>query len=130
MLYSYGDENKIMTNLESLANGLLLDLFEYLSTVHLLNAFHGVNYRFTTLLTKYFCEYHLDFRFASKYDCKIICEQYLPLIINRINSLRLFDNEDNSLQQIDRFFSRDLKLYQYTRFFSVFRENNILSHFF
>ncbi|UJR19556.1 hypothetical protein I4U23_022686 [Adineta vaga] len=54
--------------LESLANELLLDLFEFLDGIDLLRAFGGLNCRFETLLHRYVLDYHLDFRFVSKRD--------------------------------------------------------------
>jgi hypothetical protein len=47
LVCSHSCKNKTMTNLKSLANGLLPDLFQYLSIVDLLNAFQDINYCFT-----------------------------------------------------------------------------------
>jgi hypothetical protein len=87
-----------MTNLEALANELLLGLFEYLSPVHLLYAFHGLNSRFERLLFAHLRACHLDFQLVSKHDFKTIFRRYLPVIIGRTISLRLSD-ADHRLQQ-------------------------------
>jgi len=76
-----------------LANELLLGLFEYLSTAHLLCAFHGLKSRFEALLFAHFRACHLDFRSVSKHNFKMICRRYLPLIMDRIISLRLSDSD-------------------------------------
>jgi hypothetical protein len=79
---------------ECLANELILDLFEFLDTNHLLQAFFGLNTRFNQLLLTKFRSYRLDFRSISKHDFEIVCQQYLPIIIDRIISLNLSDNEE------------------------------------
>ncbi|CAF2737583.1 unnamed protein product [Rotaria sp. Silwood2] len=100
-------------NLESLSNELLLDLFEYLSVVHLLRAFRGLNVRFDTLLCTHFQVYgHLNFQSVSKHDFDIVCQQHLPSVIDRIISLRLSDDDDTP-QQIDIFISYGFSLRQF-----------------
>ncbi len=92
-------------NLESLANELLLDLFEFLNDAHLLRAFHNLNLRFNNLLFDYFrTSGRLDFRSITKHDFNIVFEQYVPLIVDRITALRL-SNDDETPQQIDHFLS-------------------------
>jgi hypothetical protein len=91
-------------NLESLANELLLDLFEYISTVHLLRAFYDLNLRFNHLLLDHLQTYSLDFRSVSKTNFDMICQQYLPSLADYIISLHLsVDNE--TPEQIHLFFS-------------------------
>ncbi|CAF1261568.1 unnamed protein product [Rotaria sordida] len=100
-------------NLESLSNELLLDLFEYISVIHLLRAFRGLNARFDALLFTHFEIYgHLDFQSVSKHDFDIVCQQHLPSIIDRIISLRLSDDDDTP-QQIDIFISYGFTLRQF-----------------
>ncbi|CAF3722338.1 unnamed protein product [Rotaria sp. Silwood1] len=99
--------------LESLPNELLLDLFKYFSTVQLLRAFHDLNSRFNHLLFVLCFDYHLDFRSISQRTFEILCQQHLPLIINRVSSLRLSDDDDDSPQQIDFFFSHGMILRQF-----------------
>ncbi|CAF1074930.1 unnamed protein product [Rotaria sordida] len=91
--------------LESLPNELLLDLFKYFSTVQLLRSFNDLNSRFNNLLFHDFRDYHLDFRSISRDNFKILCQQYLPVIIDQVSSLRLANDDDDSPQQIDLFFS-------------------------
>ena len=79
---------------ECLANELILDLFEYLDTIDLLNAFYNLNTRFNQLLLTKFQSYYLDFRSIPKHTFEIICQKYLPLIIERIISLHLSNNEE------------------------------------
>ncbi|CAF2646179.1 unnamed protein product [Rotaria sp. Silwood2] len=99
--------------LESLPNEILLDLFEYFSTIQLLRAFNDLNSRFNQLLFDRFRVYHLNFRSISRYDYQILFQQHLPLIIDRISSLRLSDDDDDSPQQIDLFFSHNMILRQF-----------------
>ncbi|CAF1488149.1 unnamed protein product [Rotaria magnacalcarata] len=96
-------------NLDLLANELLLDLFEYQSGVHLLRTFHNLNSRFDNLLIVHFQTHDLDFRSLSTYAFDIICEQYLPLIADRIITLRL-PNNDNTPQEIELFLADDFAL--------------------
>ncbi|CAF4129935.1 unnamed protein product, partial [Adineta steineri] len=77
---------------ESLANELLLDVFEYLDFLNIFRAFHGLNYRFNQLTFNERQVYHLDFRSISKYDFDIICRPYLSYIQDRIVSLDLSDD--------------------------------------
>jgi hypothetical protein len=86
-------------NLELLANELLLDVFDYFPAVQLLRTFHGLNTRFDNLICTHFRKHRLDFRGASKKDFDIVCRVNLPLIIDRIVSLGLSD-EDEIPQQI------------------------------
>lgn len=84
--------------LESLANELLLDSFEYLTTKEILRAFHNLNRRFNTLLTDAFKNMGFDFRSLSKRDVNVICQTYLPLTIDRTRSLRLIDTNSEQSQ--------------------------------
>ncbi|CAF0933660.1 unnamed protein product [Rotaria sordida] len=81
-------------NLESLPNQLLIDIFELLDSIQLLRAFHDLNIRFNKLLFSYFELYSLNFRSVLKHDFDIICQQHLPLILNKIHSLCLCDNDE------------------------------------
>jgi len=93
-----------MNNLESLANELLLYLFEYFNDVHLIRAFYGLNSRFNHLLYSNLRTYHFDFRSIYKKDFYFICQEYIPLIIDRIISLHLSDADDTP-NQLDLFLS-------------------------
>ena len=100
------------TKLETLPNELLLNLFGYLSAGHLLNAFHRLNSHFESLIFTHLQACHLDFRRISKGDSKMICRRYLPLIRNRIISLRLSDDNLNA-KQTNLLTSKDLVLHQF-----------------
>ncbi|CAF3455463.1 unnamed protein product [Rotaria sp. Silwood1] len=100
-------------HLESLANELLLNLFEYLSTAHLIRAFDSLNSRFNTLIWVVFrTSNRVDCRWMSQSQLDFICQQHLSSITHRIFSLCL-SNDDETPQQIERFFSHGLKLDQF-----------------
>jgi len=101
-----------VTNLETLPNELLLGLFGYLSTVHLLSAFHGLNSRIETLLFTHLRTCHLDFRSTSKDNIKMICQRYLRLIMDRIISVRLSD-ANHALKQTNILSSYGMILRQF-----------------
>ena len=93
-----------MNNFESLANELLLYLFEYLNDVDLIRGFYGLKYRFNSLVYSHLRNYYLDFRSIYKKDFDFICQKYLPLVIDRIQCLHLSDSDDTP-QQFDIFIS-------------------------
>jgi hypothetical protein len=97
-----------------LANELMLDLFEYLPTAHILSAFGGLNLRFHALILVYFqVSRQFDCRLMSKHQLDSVCEQHLSPNISRILSLCLSDADDTP-QLIDRFLSHGLNLDQFT----------------
>ncbi|CAF1439078.1 unnamed protein product [Adineta steineri] len=98
-------------NFETLANELLLDIFEYLSAVDLLRAFHQLNKRFNNLLFIHYKTYHLDFRSISKCDFDIFCQRYLPRITDRIISITLSDDNETP-DAINSFLSYGITFYQ------------------
>ncbi|CAF4135881.1 unnamed protein product, partial [Adineta steineri] len=79
---------------ESLANELLLDIFEFFDGIDLFRAFYGLNTRFNNLLSTLFHHYRFDFRSISKHDFNFICHHCLPLIIERITSLKLSNDDE------------------------------------
>ncbi len=89
-----------MTQLELLCNELLLELFEFLDTAHLIRAFFGLNYRFNQLLYTHLRDHQLSFQSISKEDFNVICQRYLPLIINQVSSLYLSDDETSNLPEL------------------------------
>jgi hypothetical protein len=89
-----------MMQFESLANELLLDLFELFDTAQLLRAFTGLNNRFNQLLCYHFRVHQFNLQFLSKEDFDNISEKYLPLIIDQIISLRLSNNETLDLPEL------------------------------
>ncbi|CAF1354795.1 unnamed protein product [Adineta steineri] len=109
-----------MIQLELLSNELLLELFEYLNTHHLLQAFFGFNDRFNQLLYTHFRDHQLNFHSISKDNFDLICQQYLPSTIDQVHSLYLSNKETSDLPELlfsrgftlDRFINlRSLSLY-------------------
>lgn len=91
-------------DLESLPNELLLDLFQYFSTIDVLHAFFNLNTRFTELLITYFQTYLFDFQSTSKQNFDSLCHDYLPIFSTHIRSIRLSEN-DETPQAIERFYA-------------------------
>jgi hypothetical protein len=103
---------------EWLPNEIILDIFEYLDAIHLLRGFYDLNSRLNQLLKISFKSYHLDFRSVSKYNFNNVCQQYLPLIINKIVSLHLSDDDETpNLPTI--FLSHHFTLNQFTHLQSL-----------
>ncbi len=73
-----------MVQLELLPNELLLDLFKFLNTAYLVRAFFGLNNRFNQLIHLHFQTHPFSFQSISKEDFDVICEQHLPLLVDRI----------------------------------------------
>jgi hypothetical protein len=76
-----------MAKLETLPNELLLSFFEFLNTAHLFQAFYGLNFHFNQLLYVHFRFHQLSFQSIPKKIFDIICQQYLPSLIDQIRSL-------------------------------------------
>ncbi|CAF1347875.1 unnamed protein product [Rotaria sordida] len=89
-----------MVQFESLANELLLDLFEFLDTTYLIRAFLGLNSRFDQLLYIHFQTNYFSFQSISKEDFDIICQQHLLLFIDKIISFRLSNEETPNLSEL------------------------------
>ncbi|CAF1659236.1 unnamed protein product, partial [Rotaria magnacalcarata] len=87
-------------------NELVLDLFKFLVSAHLIHAFLGINSRFDALVLNHFQTHGLDFRTISNNDFDTICQRHLMSTINRIFALRLSDQDDTS-EQITRFYAYD-----------------------
>jgi len=104
--------------LELLANELLLELFEFFDGIHLFHAFYGLNTRFNTLLLVHFRNYTFDFRTSSKRNFDLMCQQFLPSIIDRVTSLCL-SNGDETPNLFDRFLSYGFILSQFTHLHSL-----------
>ncbi|CAF4846267.1 unnamed protein product [Rotaria sp. Silwood1] len=90
-------------NFESLANELILYLFEFVRTDYLFHAFHGLNSRFDSLLVHHFIIFGIDFRSFYSNDFVTICQEYLPTLIDKIPSLNLCDKmrSSRSLHRLD-----------------------------
>jgi hypothetical protein len=117
-------------NFESLPNELLLELFEYLDAAHLFHAFFRLKSRFDNLLCAHFQLYHLDFRLLTKYNFKIICEPYLPVILDQIIALHLTNNDEtmnmSKLLYTRGFTLDEFKHLQYISFYRT-RSCNLLN---
>jgi hypothetical protein len=106
-------------NLESLANELLFNLFQYFNITHLFRAFYGLNNRLNKLLFVHMQFHsHLSFESISKTDFDIICQDYLPTLIDRIISLR-FSDDDETPEQINYFLSYGFQFHQFTHLKSL-----------
>ncbi|CAF2115131.1 unnamed protein product [Rotaria magnacalcarata] len=105
-------------NLEQLSNELLLNLFEYLQSVHLLRAFYQLNSRFNGLIITHFQNHGLDFQSIPKNDFNTICQQNLPLIADHITALRLSDDDDTP-EEIDIFLSNPRAFHRFTQLKSL-----------
>lgn len=106
------DEDSISSqeiDLECLANELLLDLFEYLSSIDLLRAFYALNTRFNDLILLHFQRHALNFQSISKHHFQWICENPLRTINDNILAIRLSDDDDTP-QQINLFFTYKFSL--------------------
>ena len=103
---------------ESLSNELLLNIFRFLNSFQLLHAFLNLNIRFNQLLFSYYQAYHLNFRFLSRHDCNLMYEDYLLIIIHRIISLCL-SNEEDTPHLTELFFSHHFKLNQFKQLQSL-----------
>ena len=111
-------KKKKTMKLESLANELLLHLFEFLDGTDILRAFHGLNSRFETLLVVPFQTYHLNFKSISKRDFELIYQQYLPLIRDR--TLSLCFSDDHVTPNLPHLLcSNGLTLHQFTHLHSL-----------
>ncbi|CAF1368176.1 unnamed protein product [Adineta steineri] len=73
-------------------------LLWHVPSIHLLFTFYGLNSRSNNLIVIYFRFNSLNFQHISKLNFDIIGQQYLPLIIDHINSLYL-SNDDETPQQ-------------------------------
>ena len=93
-----------MSNFETLPNEVIFTLFEYIDDVHLFRAFYGLNIRFNDLLFAQYRLVHLDFRSIYRQDFNLICQHYLPFVIDRTVSLHLSDSDDTP-EQIYHFLS-------------------------
>ena len=119
MLYALLTLTLTLINLESLSNEILLDLFDCLDGFDILHAFSSLNSRFNLLLYKQSHGYFFDFSSISKHKFDI-CQQYLPLIVNQVSHLSLFD-DDNTPENINLFFSSipSISLFTHLRFLTI-----------
>jgi hypothetical protein len=94
---------------ESLAN----EIFEYLDAAELFRAFHNLNNRFNSIIFVYFHVYRVNFYSILKYESDFLPRHHFPLISNKIISLSLSDNFNESPPQTNLFLSSGLQLKQF-----------------
>ncbi|CAF3655899.1 unnamed protein product [Rotaria sp. Silwood1] len=112
--------------LEDLANEILLDLFELLDDIQLLHAFNGLNSRFNMLLFTRFQTYHLDFRSISKHNFSIVCQQYLPTIIDQVIALHLSNNNETpNLLQLFLSYGFTLNRFNHLQMLSLYHMDSL-----
>ena len=100
---SYQNRKKVTRkqsmNFESLANELLFNLFEYLSTADIICAFSNLNSRFNRIIFAHLHGCYLNFKSISKTDdLQTVCFRFLPSIAKRIVSIRISNERDYSKQ--------------------------------
>ncbi len=105
-------------NFEDLANELILGLFEYFDGLDVLRAFYGLNSRLNKLLGDHCRAYHFNFRSISRRNFHLLCDEYLPFIVDQVISLRLSgDDETPNLPEL--LLSRGLSLNQFNHLKSL-----------
>ncbi|CAF1226698.1 unnamed protein product [Adineta steineri] len=105
-------------NFESLANELLLDIFDYYYVIDLLRTFFGLNIRINNLIGKYFQSRVMDFRSMSKHDFDIICRDYLPSFFDSVSAIHLSD-DGATPHQLFCFLSHNISFHQFTHLRSL-----------
>ncbi|CAF2779041.1 unnamed protein product [Rotaria sp. Silwood2] len=100
-------------NLEVLANELLLYLFEFITPLDLFRGFYNLNSHFNNLILIHFRNYRFDFRSLSRQALKIVCQNYISLISDKVISLHLSDDDGTPGQAAD-FFNYNISLGQFT----------------
>ena len=84
---------------ESLANELVLDIFEYLDTAHLFRAFAKLNLRFIQLLYQHCRIHQFNLQFLGKKDFESLLQPHLPILSEQIISLCLSNDETPDLPE-------------------------------
>ncbi|CAF2573864.1 unnamed protein product [Rotaria sp. Silwood2] len=98
-------------NFESLANELLLYMFEFLSTHHLIDAFHGLNSRFNCLLFHHFTVTGIDFRSLHADKFVTICQEYVPSLITQLPPMQI--SKQKCFQSLNQFNTHNFALTQF-----------------
>ncbi|CAF1483475.1 unnamed protein product, partial [Rotaria sordida] len=100
-------------NLEIFPNDLLLYLFNFITPLDLFRSFYNLNSHFNDFILIYFQNYRFDFRLLSRQELKIICQNYIPLIFDKVIYLHLSDDDGTPGQAAD-FFNYDINIDQFT----------------
>ncbi len=104
MVYEFVSSKTHTMSLELLPNEVLLDLFDYFDDIDLFRTFYGLNARFNCLLYDQCREYRLNFKSVPRQIFDMICQQYLPFIIDRVTALSLSEGKE-APEQISHFCS-------------------------
>ncbi|CAF1466624.1 unnamed protein product [Adineta steineri] len=91
-------------NIESLANEILLDVFDYFDGIDLFHTFYGLNTRFNFLICKQYLLHWFTFCGIKKSQFDELCQQHIPRLTNRVYGLS-FTEYDRTPGQIDLFFT-------------------------
>jgi hypothetical protein len=101
------------TKLESLANELLFNIFDYISMGQIFSSFQSLNSRFNQLIDANLrTTRHLDFRFMSLSDSNIFFQSQLSKVMNEIISITI-SNENGTPLQIEFFRCNDFRFRQF-----------------
>ncbi|CAF4230852.1 unnamed protein product, partial [Adineta steineri] len=91
-------------NIESLANEILLDLFDYFDGIDLFHTFYVLNTRFNLLICKQYPLHWFTFSSMKKSRFDEICQQHIPRLTNRVYGLS-FAEYDLTPEQMDLLFT-------------------------
>lgn len=105
-------------NFEALSNELLLYLFDFITPLDLFCGFSNLNSRLNELVMIHYRNYRFDFRLLSREQMNLVCQKYLPLIIDKVIYLHLSDDERVPGQSV-YFFSHNINLDQFTSLTSL-----------
>ncbi|CAF1471106.1 unnamed protein product [Adineta steineri] len=91
-------------NIESLANEILLDLFDYFNGIDLFHTFYGLNTRFNLLICRQYPLHCFTFSSMKKSQFDELCQQHIPRLTNRVYGLSCAEYNWNP-GQMDLFFT-------------------------
>ncbi|CAF4233614.1 unnamed protein product, partial [Adineta steineri] len=94
----------VRMNIESLANEILLDQFDYFDGIDLFHTFYGLNTRFNLLICKQYPLHWFRFCGMKKSQFDEICQQHIPRLTNRVYGLSCAEDNWNP-GQMDLFFT-------------------------
>lgn len=107
-----------MSQLETLPNELLCDIFRFLNTVDLLDAFFDLNSRFDQSIYTHFRSQLFNLQSIDKYHFDRICQKHLFKLRNNIFALHL-TNHDETPNLCELFLSSGTTLAQFTQLQSL-----------
>jgi len=107
-----------MSQLETLPNELLCDIFQFLSIIDLLHGFFDLNSRFNQSIYTHFRSHPFNLQSIDKQHFDRICRQYLFKIRDNIFSFHL-NNDDETPDACELFLSSGTTLAQFTQLQSL-----------